>query len=207
MRPAQVPEELLGKAYCPSCGQDLGKTECPDPFASCLACASDHRFYFMPDPPAALETASASSLVFAELEGRDPEEVALFWLSEPAARRALNPQLAELLRALLETRHVPSERPHSYCPLCAGLLSKYEQPDIWVRGLQCPRGHSWASRGNRLAGIAGQGHIDLHSESSDAVVTQLASYWIRSDSRLCPQLHESVRHALAIGWPTAGGAA
>jgi hypothetical protein len=196
MHPAQLPEQLRTECYCPSCGDHLVLGKCADPWAVCLASEDGHRFFILPEPPFAPDSAAAASLSFPEINGRSPEATAHFWLSEPAARSILNRQLAEILRAILEARHVLDEPRFSFCPVCGGALTNYEQPDIWVKGLRCMRGHSWALRGGRLFSMIGGERIELRAEDPDAVVTQLITTWLKGGPYLEPNLHESVRRIL-----------
>jgi hypothetical protein len=194
MRPAELPEPLDWR--CPACREALVASECADPFAACISCSAGHRFFVMPESPLAGETASAAGMHFPQLEGQPVEVVAAFWLAESAARSALNEQLAELLRIIIENRRVSIELPFSYCPVCGDELSEYQQPDIWVQGLRCSQGHSWASRGGRLFSIVAGARLRLHAEPSDATVARLIVGWLKGKPRLDPQLHESVRRAL-----------
>ena len=197
MHAASVPEQLRSRCYCPSCGGELTCAETADPLAICLACPSDHRFFVMPEGPLAVETAKAASAHFPELEHQEPEQVAAFWLSDSVARSILNEQLAELLRVILEARSTSNSLPLSYCPICGGGLSEYEQPDIWVRGLRCSHGHSWAERGGRLGSVLGSTGFALRAEPSESVVRQLVSGWLKGNPHLDTNLHRSVRQVLA----------
>jgi hypothetical protein len=165
--------------------------------AVCLACPAGHRFFVMPEGPLAVETAKAASAQFPELEHLRPEQVAAFWLSDSVARSILNEQLAELLRVILEARSRSNSLHFSYCPICGGGLSEYVQPDIWVRGLRCSQGHSWAERGGRLGCALGSTRFGLCAEPSESVVRQLVSCWLKGNPQLDTNLHRSVRQVLA----------
>ena len=197
MQAASVPDKLRTECYCPSCRGELSPSATVDPFAVCLSCPTGHRFFVMPEAPLALETAKASSSRFPELEHREPQQVATFWLSDPAARSILNEQLAELLRIILEASARSDSLRFSYCPICGGALSEYEQPDIWVRGLRCSEGHAWAERGGRLGCVLAGIRVGLCAEPSEAVVRQLVSGWLNGNPHLDSNLHDSVRQVLA----------
>jgi len=194
---ASLPEELRTRSHCPSCGGGLTRSVTADPWAICLSCPADHRFFVMPAAPLALETARAASAHFPELEGRQPAEIASFWLSDPFCRSILNEQLAELLRAILEARPRSDSPRFLRCPLCGTELSEYDQPDVWVRGLRCARDHTWAERGGRLDGVVTSAPFSLRAEPSDGVVRQLVAGWLSGNPQLGSDLHESVRNVLA----------
>src|ERR1700741_80655 len=126
------------------------------------------------------------------MSGHSPVAIANYWLSDPLARSLLNQQLAQLLRAFLESRRVTDEPEFSFCPLCGEALVGDDQPDIWVKGLRCQGNHSWALRGGRLYWQS----LELLAEHSDAVVSRLIAGWLKNDY-LKPYLHESVRGVLA----------
>jgi len=191
-----LPEELREECYCPSCGSILRPIETVDPWAVCLSCTADHRFFVLPTPPLAADSATAASACFPQATGQDFDAVAYFWLSESEARSILNEQLAELLRVILEGRSLSKKLPFLHCPICSGPLSAYEQPDIWVQGLCCPEGHTWASRGGRLMCVFGRDHFILHREPSDEVVRQLVVGWLKGFPVTDSNLPESVRAVL-----------
>jgi hypothetical protein len=131
------------------------------------------------------------------LEGLSEETVAEYWLSDEHARGHLNDQLAELLRVLLERR---LDRPHaqfSFCPTCGGALKDCQQDDVWVKGLACSTGHTWAERGGHLGGRIGQQYLVLHSEPSAETVVSLAQAWLKGNPLLDVQLHKSLQPVLS----------
>ena len=195
MRAATVPP--TARWHCVACAKALRLTACVDPFAVCLACDAGHRYFVWPESPLASQASSAASARFEQTEHQSSAAIAKFWLSNPDARSLLNEQLAELLRIFLEQPRVAHELPFSYCPLCAAALAEYEQPDIWVRGLQCHNGHTWAVRGGHIGGGASGSAIVLHSEPPDSTVAQLLRAWLKGNPYLDPQLHQSVRTVLA----------
>ena len=190
----EIPKELRTKRFCPTCGDDLNLHQCADPWAICLACEGDHRFFIMPPTPRAVDTAKASS--FPEMSTLSPSAIASFWLTDPHARRLLNEQLAHLLRATLESRHVLDEPSFLFCPICRETLAEYEQPNIWVQGLCCQRSHCWALRGGHLFSAMANMRFELHAEYSDAAVGQLIAGWLKGGAHLRSNLHESIRRVL-----------
>jgi hypothetical protein len=197
MRAAQLPEKLRTECYCPSCCDQLLPGECADPWAICLACKKEHRFFIMPESPLAVNSGTAASRAFAELAGRSHDAVARFWLSDPAARSVLNEQLALILRAIAEGRRVISEPLFSFCSICGGELSEYESDDIYVQGLRCPTGHNWSLRGGYFRTAIASALVGLQAEYSDAAVCQLVSTWLKGSPGLDQQVHASIRHVLA----------
>ena len=195
LEPASLPENT--PLHCVVCANLLDRGKCADPFAVCLTCRNNHRCFALPKSPLGSESEHFSSLALPLLDHQSNEAIASFWLSDAAARAHLNPQLAELLRIFLERRHVKAERPFTYCPLCGLALSHYDQPDIWVLGLRCANGHTWATRGGRIGGGSAQVHISLKSEPSDSVVAQLIRAWLKPNPHLSPQLHETIRRVLS----------
>ena len=195
MRAANIPKVLRSGCFCPSCSEQLTAGRSEDPYAICLACDNGHRFFIMPEPPLAPETATAKNAKFPELGNRTPAGIASFWLSDPRARSILNEQLAQLLRAILESRSVIEEPKFSYCPICRESLLPYEQRDIWVQGLRCGNNHSWACRGWRLFSAARNG-IKLQAENSDVVIGLLINSWLKRHPNLDTNLHDSVRRVL-----------
>jgi hypothetical protein len=196
MHPAQLPDQLRPESYCPSCGNYLAPGKCADPWAICLVCKHGHRFFILPEPPLAVHSTTAASLNFPEINNRPPEVIASFWLSEPTARSALNEQLAQLLRAILEARHVLDEPCFSFCPICGETLAEYDQRDNWVQGLCCTGGHPWALRGGRLFSVIGGIHLELHAEAPDPVISQLIAGWLKGSPDFESTLHESIRRVL-----------
>jgi hypothetical protein len=190
---AVIPEELSAQSYCPFCGGHLVAIKSADPWAVCLACESNHRIFIMPAQPLAVHTAKAASANFPQIRNFSPEGIASFWLSDPHARSLLNEQLAILLRAMLDRRSVPSELRFSFCPICAKALAEYDQPDVWVQGLCCKSGHTWAHRGGCLSANK---NLALHSEPHDALMSQQIGFLVKGDTRLKSNLHDSVRQAL-----------
>jgi hypothetical protein len=151
----------------------------------------------MPESARADETAKAATLHFPDLEHQPPGQVIEFWLSNPVARKALNDQLAELLRTIADNRVAKEPLPVSYCPMCGCGLAEYNQSDIWVRGLRCSQGHEWATRGGRLGCVLGGVRFGLHAELYEAVFRQLVSAWLKGNPALNSNLHPSVGRLLA----------
>jgi hypothetical protein len=197
MHPARIPEQLRAKCYCPSCGYPLVPVKCSDPWAICLVCQGNHRFFILPQTPLAVDTAGAASASFPEITGLSLEAIASFWLSDPRARALLNEQLAELLRVGLEARSVLAGPRFSFCPTCGETLEKDDQPlEYYLRGLRCQKGHAWTLRGNCFFSTDGSMSLELHAEHSDAVVSQLIASWLKGDPYLESNLHESIRRVL-----------
>jgi hypothetical protein len=154
----------------------------------------------MPDPPVATASEQASLAQFEGLDTQELTEIARFWLSNPEARRILNDQLAEILRVTLERSARSEPLSFSFCPICSDALTKYEQPDIWVRGLRCGNGHEWAERGGKL----GSEHFRLHSEPTGDVVGGLVSAWLGDNPFLRSNIHPSIRRVLETSIYTGG---
>ncbi len=131
------------------------------------------------------------------LGGQTDDFVARFWLTDPTARSALNPQLAELLRIILDGRRLPSDVQMLFCPACGGALSEYEQWDCWVIGLRCPAGPTWDARGHSLSEAVAGGNVAFDAEPSDSAVASVIQWWLHDESALRHQLHDSVRRVLA----------
>jgi hypothetical protein len=159
-------------------------------------CDGGHRFFIPPEPPNAADSATAGSRRFPEVSGLSTEAIASFWLSDPKARSVLNEQLAQLLRAILEKRNVLDEPSFSFCPICGASIADYDQPDIWVQGLRCPSGHSWALRSDCLFSVIGGRRLELQAEHSDAAIGNLIDAWLKSDRHMATNLHESIRRVL-----------
>jgi hypothetical protein len=174
----------------------LSQASCTDPAVECLSCASDHRFFITSRPNLSRASEQASRLKLTQLEGKSPEEVARFWLSDSHARAHLNDQLAEMLRVFLEGRPAAQEFRPMHCPDCGDLLEAYEQPDIWVRGQRCSKGHTWAARGTHLGGVVEGALMTFNGEPSNAVLASLAAGWLKHNPSLDPQLHHSLRPLL-----------
>jgi hypothetical protein len=191
----RAPVPASNELRCPACRGALATAPCADPLAKCLSCSAGHRFFLAPESQAA-DTARAPSLRFPHLDGQPPRTVAAFWLSDPSARSALNEQLAELLRAILEDRRVAAAPEFSYCPLCGEALSEHEQSDVWMVSLRCPNAHDWDSRGGRLFGVVGGSRFTLHAEAPDSTIARLVAGWLGGNPHLEPQLNESVRQVL-----------
>ena len=194
MHQPKIPKELLAKRYCPTCDGNLNSAKCADPWAICLTCDGDHRFFIMPPAPLAADTVKAAS--FPEMSTLSLPAIASFWLTDPHARWALNEQLAHLLRAALESRRVLDEPRFLFCVMCGETLVEYEQPDIWVQGLGCQRGHCWALRGGHLSSAMVNIRLKLDAEYSDTIVGQLIAAWLKGGAHLGPNLHESIRRVL-----------
>ena len=198
MRAATIPEQMGAIDCCPACSTKLSRASSPDPFAICLVCPNRHRFFVMPEPANAVQTAKAVSAHFPNLEDQTSEQVATFWLSDPAARGILNEQLATLLRVILEGYAREDALPFLFCPMCCGELAYYDDGDIWVRACRCPRGHRWGERGGRLGcPLQGQRAFALWAEPSRSVVRQHIAGWLQGNPHLDTNLHESVRKILA----------
>lgn len=197
VRAAHLPEQLRTGCYCPSCRDHLVPARCADPWAVCLVCQKDHRFFIMPEPPLSVDSARGSSVDFSELSSSSPQSIASFWLSDPVARSVLNEQLALILGAIAEGRRVIGEPIFSFCPICGGDLSGYESDDIYARSLRCPAGHNWSLRGGRFSTKIAATLLRLQAEYSDAVLWQLISGWLKGNPLFDQQLHASIRHVLA----------
>jgi hypothetical protein len=143
---------------------------------------------------------------FPGLEGKDPADIAAFWLKEPAARCLLNEQLAALLRFILEPGAGDSGLSFRYCPFCGGALARYEQPDVWVTGLRCADGHEWAERGGRLSCVLRHVSYVFHADLDGATARSLAMGWTRGNPRLDSGLSNSVRRVLKTWLESGRGA-
>jgi hypothetical protein len=196
MQEARMPEALSVAAHCSDCGARLTRSECGDPWAICLSCTNGHRFFIMPDPPLAADTARCSAIRSAKLGRTPPEALASFWLADPAARSSLSEQLAEMLRVIVEDEAPDAEARHAHCPFCGRPLEPYDQQDVWVQGLRCESGHEWAARGGRLFTMEGRAHIIIHAQPSDRIVRSLVAGWLSGNPQLEPQLHPSIRGVL-----------
>jgi len=197
MHAANITEELRAELHCPSCGNDLVQRKSADPWAICLVCNTDHRFFIMPLSPLAAFTATAASITLPEIGGLSAPAIAAFWLSDQRARWVLNEQLALLLRAIIESRRILEEPHFSFCPICGAALEEYERPlDLYMKGLRCQSDHRWALRGGRLFSAMETVKLELQAEYSDAVVSQLIASWLKRDPCLEPNLHDSVRQVL-----------
>jgi hypothetical protein len=184
---------------CPTCAGRLAVAPSVDPLTVCLSCAADHRFFVMPE----FDTQTRRGAIterFPELEGTPVEAVVTFWLTDARVRPALNEQLAELLRTVVDGRRLKDSPPFSRCAICGEPLTLHEQPDIWVVGLQCKNTHRWASRGGLLFGRVGDARLTLHAELSEDAATQLIRGWLNDRRDLKPQLHKSLRRVLE-SWP------
>ena len=196
MRQAPLPHDLLAECRCPECGGTLAPGNSADPWALCLRCESGHRYFLMPESPGYGEATEAVSARFPELDGKNPADIAAFWLKEPSARRLLNEQLAVLLRFILESGTGDPGLSFRYCPFCGGALEGYEQPDVWVNGLRCENGHEWAERGGRLSCVLrGFGYV-FHADLDESVARTLALGWTRNNPTLVANLPDSVRRVL-----------
>jgi hypothetical protein len=164
MHPANIPEQLRARCYCPCCGDQLGPGDSADPWAICLVCPRGHRFFIMPQTPLAVDTARAAGTSFPEMSSLSTPAIASFWLSDPQARSLLNEQLVQLLRAIVESRSVADEPRLSFCPTCGNTLADCEQPDIYVRGLHCTNGHFWSLRGGQLTSLIQDKCLTLQAE-------------------------------------------
>ena len=170
---------------------------CADPYAIDLVCRKGHHFFIMPEPPLALESAKAASFSFPESERRSSEAIISCWLSNPAARAMLDEQLAMILRSIAQGRRVSGESQFSFCPLCGGELSEYEQENIYVQGLKCPSGHNWSLRGVYFCAATAGTKVGLHAEHCDSALCDLISTWLKAEPLLDRQLHETVRRVLS----------
>ena len=196
MNSSGTPEQLGASSFCPSCGNQFDLDECADPLSTCLICANGHRFFIMPSCSLAADTAKAKVAKFPEISDLPPAGVASFWLSDSRARSILNQQLAQLLRAFLESRRVLDEALFSFCPRCKRDLVEEEAGDIWIQALRCGNGHLWALRGGRFYSVMENTRLELHAENSDMVVGRLIAAWLKGDPGLETNLHESVRRVL-----------
>jgi hypothetical protein len=197
MNAAKFPDQLRAEIHCPSCGDHLVQRKSADPWAICLICNRDHRFFIMPQSPLAAFTATAAGITFPEIDGLSTPAIASFWLSDARARSVLNDQLALLLRAIVESRSILDEPDFSFCLICGEVLEEYERPlDLYMKGLRCQSGHRWALRGGRLISAMETVELGLQAEYSDAVVSQLIAAWLRRDPHLEPNLHDSLRQVL-----------
>lgn len=197
MRATNITEQLSTEIHCPSCGDHLIPGTCADPFAICLVCNHDHRFFIMPPAPLAAITATVAGMSFPELSSLSTSSIASFWLSDPRARWVLNDQLAQLLRAIVESRRVLDEPHVSFCPICGETLAGYDWPfDCYHQGLGRQNGHRWALRGSRFSSAMETLSLELHAEYTDAVVSQLIAAWLKRDARLEQNLHDSIRKVL-----------
>ena len=143
MHLAIIPEQIQAKCHCPCCGDQLAPGVTADPWATCMVCKRDHRFFIMPEAPLAVDTARAAEASFPEIRNLSLPAIASFWLSDPRARSVLNQQLAQLIRVILESRSVLNEPRFSFCSTCGYTFGNWEQPDIYVQGLRCSNGHLW----------------------------------------------------------------
>lgn len=199
MRRATLPDDLLAECRCPECAGALETGKSADPWALCLRCESGHRYFVMPESPTHGQATEAVSARFPELEGKNPADIAAFWLKEPSARRLLNEQLVELLRFILEPGAGNARLSFRYCPFCGGALSRYEQPDVWVTGLRCANGHEWAERGGRLSCVLSHIAYVFRADLNVSVARRLISGWTRDNPSLNAQLPDSVRRVL-LSW-------
>ncbi len=196
MRPANMPEPLRAKGHCPSCGDLLSPGRTADPWAVCLVCKQDHRFFILPEAPLAVDSARAANAGFPEIEGLATQALASFWLSDPRARSILNGQLAQLIRVILESRSVLAEPRLSFCAACGESLRHWEQSDIYVQGLDCANGHRWTLCGGLLASKVEGECLILQAEYTDTTVSTLLVSWLKGDPRLDTNLNESIRRIL-----------
>jgi hypothetical protein len=197
MHSANITQELRTELHCPSCADDLVSCTSADPWAICLACNRDHRFFIMPPGPLAAFTATAAGITLPEIDGLSTAAIASSWLSDPRAREVLNEQLALLLRTIIEPRKILEEPDFSFCPICGAPLGECERPfDIYMKGLRCQSDHRWALRGGRLFSAMESVKLELQGEYSDAVASQLIAAWLKRNPHLEPNLHDSVRKVL-----------
>ena len=186
----------FGSLYCHACGEILGGSKCADPFARCLACVNHHRFYILPQSPTMASSATAATLTIPGHLNYDARTMAEFWLSDAHSRSVLNPQLAEILRMILENTKVEEELPVAFCPTCGKKLSQYEQSDAWVIGYRCSSNHRWASRGSRLHSEENRLLCTIEHDPPYSTLTFLVDSWLGDNPALKTQLHKSVRHVL-----------
>ncbi len=192
---------VLPSLRCPACSEALEAIPSADPFAAVVACARDHRFHVLPEGPEAYLSAQAGSFGITVDDGASDRQIIEYWLADPDARRLLNVQLAEILRSIGDARNGRSvaDRPRfSSCPYCATALEQFDQPDIWVLGLRCEKGHEFAQRGGRLW-ASGQGsteRLELRAELSSSELRDLTAGWLEGDRHMDAQLHPSVERVL-----------
>jgi len=197
MHPANIPEQLRAGCHCPCCGELLSPGLTADPWAICLVCKRDHRFFIMPETPLAIDTAKASEATFPEIRNLSLQAIASFWLYVPGARSILNQQLAQLLRVTLEPRSVLDEPRLTFCVLCGhGLGDCDDQPDIYVQALSCSNGHRWTLRGGRMTSLVEGKCLTLQAEYADNTITLLIAVWLKGGPYLDTNLHESIRRVL-----------
>jgi hypothetical protein len=193
--PAHIPKALGNTIYCGACGEPATTVDSVDPFVICFACTSGHKFFVYPDYPLAIETAKAKSMVCPDFK-EDPEAAARYWLSDPAARCVLNPQIATLFRSFLEGFGPNPELEFEYCPRCGQLLSDFEQDDIWVVGRACSNHHNWAYRGGHLGCVIEGNQFGLHREYSQENARTTAAWWLGSNKKPQSNVHPSMRSIL-----------
>jgi hypothetical protein len=160
MNKATLPQPVGSNWFCLDCANSLSEIPCEDPFAVCLACKFDHRFFVMPKgTPFTMEQdkqreRELRSLKIPALVDESVEFIASFWLSQSQYREYLNPGLAEMLRAILDKvrhkRRVLKRIELNWCPGCGSKLSEF-QVDGWLRGLKCVHEHNFHFRGDRLS--------------------------------------------------------
>lgn len=193
----KITKKLHADLHCPSCGDDLVSRNCVDPWAICLVCMRDHRFFILPPGPLSAFTATTAAITLPETGGLSIAAIASFWLSDPRARWVLSDQLAVLLRAIVESRSILDEPHFDFCPICGEALVEYERPlDLYMKGLRCQTDHRWALRSGRLHSAMETVRLELQAEYSDTVVRQLIASWLRPDPLREKHFHDSIRRVL-----------
>jgi hypothetical protein len=47
-----------------------------------------------------------------------------------------------------DKRHIdPNQNPFCYCPICKNVLEKFEQDDVWMKGIKSNNSHKFFERG------------------------------------------------------------
>jgi hypothetical protein len=209
MNKAKLPQPIESNWFCPDCANPLGEIPCEDPFTICVACKFDHRLFVTPKGiPSTMQQFKARGRAFLKLKmpklgDESIESVASFWLSEPQFRESLNPQLAEVLRAILDKirhrRKVPKRVEFNWCPTCGLKLSEFKQSDIWLHGLKCAREHTFYLRINSLYKGA---DLIFDAEFDDSILQGLIKSWSRSyfsqfiSGKKGLYIHSSIRRIL-----------
>ena len=209
MKRAILPQPIESNWFCSDCANPLNEIPCEDPFSICLACKNDHRFFVLPKNGAFRMNQLKElkhklfGLKIPEQIKQSTETVASFWLSEPKFRESLNPQLAEMLRAVLDKirhkRKVSKRIEFSWCPACGLKLSEFKYSDIWLHGLKCSREHTFYLRINSLYREA---DLIFEAEFDDSTLQNLIKSWTRSyfseliSGRKSLRCHPSIRGLL-----------
>lgn len=190
-----LPPELRDERWCPACARPLDESTSLDPWALCLACSAGHRFFV--DPLHVEESAHAAAAVFGDLVGLDHDAVARFWLGDPRARPLLHPQLAEILRAIVEKRTAPTQLRAVHCLVCKAVMTEAPVTPRKSQGLRCANGHEWLLMSGALSNVTGIREAIIFSpECCRRALTSSTKGWLQGHPRLDPHLHESVRAVL-----------